>query len=94
MTDRANTAGLNQPATAVDLPFSFTIPCQATPADPNLGSTCKLTSSVDTVLAGAVTEGKRSVWAISGTSVFDGGPDGVATTAGNTEFASAGLFVP
>ena len=63
MTDRANSAGLDQPATSADLPISFTIPCQATP-DPDIGSTCKLTSSVDTLLAGAVKEGKRSVWAI------------------------------
>jgi calcineurin-like phosphoesterase family protein len=93
MTDRANSAGLDQPATAADLPISFTIPCQATP-DPDIGSTCKLTSSVDTVLAGAVKEGKRSVWAISGASVFDGGSDGVAGTSDNTDFASAGLFAP
>jgi hypothetical protein len=94
MTDRANADGLDQPATATDLPFSFTIPCQATPADPDIGSTCKLTSSIDTVLAGAIMEGKRSVWAISGVSVFDGGSDNVAGTSGNTEFATAGLFVP
>jgi hypothetical protein len=93
MTDRNNTAGLDQPATGADLPISFTIPCQATP-DPDIGSTCKLASSVDTVLAGAVTEGKRAVWAISGASVFDGGSDGVAGTSGNTEFAGAGLYVP
>jgi hypothetical protein len=93
MTDRANSAGLDQPATSADLPISFTIPCQATP-DPDIGSTCKLTSSVDTLLAGAVKEGKRSVWAISGASVFDGGSDGVAATSGNTEFATAGLFAP
>jgi hypothetical protein len=39
-------------------------------------------------------EGKRSIWAISGTSVFDGGSDGAAGTSDNTEFAGAGLFVP
>jgi len=93
MTDRANSAGLDQPATAADVPISFTIPCQATP-DPGIGSTCKLTSSVDTLMPGAVKEGKRSVWAISGASVFDGGSDGVAGTSDNTEFAGTGLFVP
>jgi hypothetical protein len=94
ITDGASTVALGQKATTVDLPLSFTIPCQATPANPNLGSTCNLASSVDTLIAGALTEGMRSVWAIRGISVFDGGSDGIASTAGNTEFATAGFFVP
>ena len=33
ITDRVNGTALDKPATVTDLPFSFTIPCQAT-ADP------------------------------------------------------------
>jgi hypothetical protein len=94
ITDGASTVALGQKATTVDLPLSFTIPCQATPANPNRGSTCNLASSVDTLIAGALTEGTRSTWAIRGVSVFDGGPDEIAATPGNTEFATAGFFVP
>jgi len=39
-------------------------------------------------------EAKRAVWQVDGVQVFDGGSDGVASTAGNTLFASQGLFVP
>jgi hypothetical protein len=78
----------------LDLPFVFTIPCQPTPADPHRGSNCNIASSVDTLSAGAVLEGKRSNWAVGGVSVYDGGPDGIALTPGNTEFAAAGFFVP
>ena len=94
ITDRANTSALSQPATTTDLPLDFAISCLATPAEPKRGSTCSLASSVDTMLAGAVLEGKRSVWEVKTFSVFDGGPDGIAATPGNTEFASPGLFVP
>jgi calcineurin-like phosphoesterase family protein len=94
ITDRVNTGSLTQPATASDLPLSFAISCQATPADPNRGSTCNLASSIDTVLAGAALEGKRSIWEVKEFSVFDGGPDGIAATPGNSEFASPGLFTP
>jgi acid phosphatase type 7 len=94
ITDRSNGALLRLPATATDLPLSFTIPCQTTPADSRTGSTCRLTSSVDSVMPGTVREGSRSVWQVLGVSVNDGGADGLAITPGNTEFARAGLFAP
>jgi acid phosphatase type 7 len=94
ITDRSNGANLRLPGTAADLPLSFTIPCQTTPSDPKTGSSCKLTSSADTLTPGAVREGSRSVWQVLGVSVNDGGADGLASTPGNTEFARAGLFVP
>lgn len=77
VTDRLNGASLDEPATASDLPLSVTIPCQTTPADPGCGSSCNLASSVDSVLAGAVTEGRRSIWEVRRVVVLDGGSDGV-----------------
>jgi calcineurin-like phosphoesterase family protein len=93
ITDRLNGAALDQPATANDVPFSFKIPCQTT-TDTSVGSTCNLTTSVDSLLAGAVKEGKRSIWELLSAQVFDGGPDGVASTADNTLFAVPGVFAP
>jgi hypothetical protein len=94
VTDRASGPSTSQPATVSDLPLSFTIPCQATPADPGRGSNCSVATSADTVMPGAAVEGRRSIWETGGVSVLDGGADGVASTAPNTEFAQAGLFVP
>jgi hypothetical protein len=49
---------------------------------------------MDAVIPGAVPEGKRSIWQLGRTEVYDGGSDGLAGTAGNTLFATQGLFVP
>ena len=93
VTDRVNGPALDKSATTTDIPVSFTIPCQAT-ASTTVGSTCAVTTSVDGVMAGAITEGKRTVWEIRDAKVFDGGPDGVASTADNTLFATQGFFTP
>jgi acid phosphatase type 7 len=93
VTDRASGAAQNTPATAVDVPLSFVVPCQPT-ADPDRGSDCAVTTSVDTLLAGAVTEGQWSVLEVSEASVLDGGADGLVATADNTRFAEQGFFIP
>jgi calcineurin-like phosphoesterase family protein len=93
VTDRGSGITGSTPATAVDLPLSFAIPCQPT-ADPDLGSDCAVTTSIDTLMAGAVTESQRSVWELSEARVLDGGPDGLASTADNTPFAEQGIFAP
>ena len=49
---------------------------------------------MDTLIPGAVPEGKRSVWAMDQVQVFDGGPDGDVTTAPNTLFMVQGTFTP
>jgi hypothetical protein len=44
---------------------------------------------------GAVVEGGRSIWELGQVQVFDGGADGLASTAGdNTLFEREGIFVP
>ena len=37
---------------------------------------------------------RRSIWELGQVQVFDGGPDGVASTTPNTLFAMQGVFVP
>jgi hypothetical protein len=93
ITDRINGSALDQSATVTDLPFSFTIPCQTTD-DPNIGSTCSVTTSADSAVPGVALEGKRSIWELVRVRVLDGGSDGVASTAGNSLFATQGLFTP
>lgn len=80
--------------TVQDTPLSVTVPCAAT-AGTNIGSTCSITTTADTLVPGTVTEGDRSVWQFDRIALLDGGPDGDAeTAAGNVPFATQGVFVP
>ena len=92
ITDRANGSG-DEPATVQDIPYGVTVPCVAT-TDTTKGGTCSLTTTVDAISAGTALENKRAVWALGQVQVFDGGPDGVASTANNSLFAVQGIFVP
>jgi hypothetical protein len=92
-TDRYSGAGLDEPATVADFPFSVTMPCTATSSS-TTGGTCSLTTTVDAVTPGSILESKRTVWALGDVQVFDGGPDGNPATAGNTLFARQGVFAP
>jgi hypothetical protein len=92
ITDRLSTGG--QPGTVQDISFQAIVQCAATPAD-TIGSTCSATTSADTLQPGAAPEGKRSVWELGQVRVFDGGPDGSASTAGdNTVYLRQGVFIP
>jgi hypothetical protein len=92
ITDRDNGPSLF--ATAQDTPFRVTVPC-ATTASTTIGSTCSVNTTADAVLgAGAIKEGRRSVWQLGQVKVNDGGTDGVASTQPNAAFAVQGLLVP
>jgi WD40-like Beta Propeller Repeat len=81
------------PGTIQDsLRLPFTIPCTGT-SDPTVGSTCSLTSTVESVAAGVVKEGVRSNWQLGDVQVLDGGSDG-ASPDESTIFAVQGVFVP
>jgi hypothetical protein len=93
ITDRDNGTG-SVAGTVTDFPYEFTVPCSATP-DSNVGSTCSTTTTADSLVPGAIREGERAIWQIGQVAVFDGGPDGLASTpGGNTPFARQGIFVP
>jgi hypothetical protein len=91
ITDRLN--GPGETGTVQDAGFPLTVPCAGT-ADPDIGSTCSLTTTADSVQPGAVRESRRAIWQLGQVQVFDGGPDGLAATAPNTLFATQGVFVP
>jgi sugar lactone lactonase YvrE len=95
ITDHLNGIAGNGPATGLDTGLTATVGCAATPTDATIGSTCSLTTTLDTLVPGMVAEGARSVWELGQVSVTDGGPDGDADTqSGNTVFARQGVFVP
>ena len=53
-----------------------------------------MSTTFDAVAPGSVPEGKRAIWELDAIEVFDGGTDGIASTAPNTLFARQGIFVP
>jgi hypothetical protein len=92
ITDKLNNPG--DIATVTDTSLAATVPCAAT-GDTTVGASCNLVTTVDTLVPGAVTEGKRSVWELGQVQVDDGGADGDADTASdNTLFMVQGVFIP
>jgi hypothetical protein len=93
ITDR-NGYGLGG-ATVEDMPMPFTVPCNPT-GDATIGSTCSLTTTIDTLLGGnGIIENKRAIWQVEDLSVHDGGTDGDANTTGdNTLYMKTGVFFP
>jgi hypothetical protein len=93
ITDRQNGPAANEPGTMNDYDLSLVVECLAV-ADPAIGGNCNTTSSIDAIVPGAITEGKRAIWALGQVQVLDGGPDESAATSPNTVFARQGVFVP
>ena len=71
-------------------------------ADPAVGSTCVVTTTVDALVGGApgeilpwVREGRRAIWQLDQLAVYDGGEDGfIESRDDNTVLAVQGVFVP
>jgi virginiamycin B lyase len=94
LEDRGSGPAFDEPATVQDFVYRFTVPCQTT-VSTTVGSTCALATSADAIQPGSVKEKARTIWQLGQVSLFDGGPDGVASTAaGNTVFETQGIFVP
>jgi hypothetical protein len=81
------------PATVVDIQFPVTVTCANSPTT-TVGGTCAGTTTLNSIVAGALREGDRAVWEIGGVQVLDGGQDGSVTTADNTPYLTQGIFVP
>jgi hypothetical protein len=93
ITDRQSGAAGDEPATVSDFAFPVTVPCTET-ADTTVGATCAVTTTADSLVPGAVSEGKRAIWELGPIDVSDGGADGLTSTEDNTVFARQGVFVP
>jgi uncharacterized repeat protein (TIGR01451 family) len=93
ITDRLNTPSGSAAATVADTSLSFDTPCTPTGAT-SIGASCSISTTADALIPGMVTEGKRAIWELGRTRVFDGGADGDAATGPNTLFAVQGVFVP
>jgi hypothetical protein len=60
-----------------------------------VGITGVLSKATLAPYSGSILEGKRAIWQLDQVKVYDGGPDGLASTTGdNTLFMDEGIFVP
>ena len=81
------------PSTLAPLPFKVTIPCTPT-ASTTIGSTCGVSTSGRTPDTGDGSRGTASELGDQRGAVYDGGADGLASTAGQQRLRDAVLFVP
>jgi hypothetical protein len=94
ITDRLNGSAGTEAATVSEISFPVTVPCAAT-SDTNIGGTCAISTSANTVIPGSVQSGNRAIWQLGQVQVTDGGEDGAASTpVDNTLFLKQGVFVP
>jgi hypothetical protein len=93
ISDHYNGASLNEAATVVDIPFPVNGACANTAAT-NVGGTCTVNTTANTVVPGSVQDNKRGVVEIAQLQVLDGGADGQVSTLDNTLFMVQGIFIP
>jgi uncharacterized repeat protein (TIGR01451 family) len=93
ITDRFSGTGGGVAATVADTSFPVPMACLQA-ASTSIGSTCDVNTTANAVLPGSVQTNRRSVWQLDSVQLFDGGPDGLAATAGNGLFATQGILVP
>ena len=84
ITDRDNDVGAgggSDPATVTDVPLEVPADCTPT-AGTQSGATCALTTTVDSVIPGAVKERDRSIWQLGRIELRDAGPNGTGYGSG------------
>jgi len=97
ITDHFNAVGGGGGTAAATLqdqtPLPIVIPCSPS-GSTSEGSVCSVSTTANTLVPGIVRVGDRATWEVGQIRVEDGGADGDPTTAGNTDFARQGVFVP
>ena len=97
LTDHWNAiapGGGPDPATVQDFAIEHSWACVQS-GSTSTGSTCNLSTTLNTFIPGAVKDGKRGAWELDAARIYDGGADGDGdTTADNTVFARPGIFIP
>ena len=93
ISDHYNGPSLTDAATVVDIPFPVNGTCANTTST-TVGGTCTVATTANAVTPGAVKDTQRGVIEIGQLQVFDGGADGLVSTADNTLFEVQGIFIP
>ena len=93
ITDRQNgSTRTSQPRSATS-PSRFAVPCTGTAAT-TVGATCAITTTVDSILPGAVSEGKRAIWELGQSRSSTAAPTAWRPPRTTRLFARQGIFVP
>ncbi len=101
LTDRMNGGATGDAATVQNFPLDLPVQCNATPTAE--GGSCDTTTTVNSLLPGAIVEGKRAILEIGQMRVYDPGANGTGFDTGcpptcgdgdETVFMRQGLFVP
>ena len=82
VTDRANGGTGKEAATVVDTSLGVPIDCQPT-ASTNLGASCSISTTIDTLVPGLAQERKLTVMSAFQLSVEDAGADGTIDPPGS-----------
>lgn len=93
ISDSNNGGSQSDPATVADFEFFTAVDCTAT-ADPSTGSTCAVNTTADSVMPGAIVEGKGMVAQAFRVRVNDSGPNGVRGDTDDRRLASQGIYIP
>jgi TolB protein len=94
ITDRLSEGGPDASATTSDFTLRTVAHCSPTSSD-SVGATCGVVTTANTLLPGAVTESKRSVWEVGRIEVRDYGPDfSIGSAEDNRLLFTQGVFVP
>jgi hypothetical protein len=97
ITDTLNSSETPEPGTVQSFKYTFDAPCTTT-ASTSIGSACSVSTTANSLVAGTVVAGARSIWALGQIEVKDPGPDGIFNSPNPTPddgtFARQGVFVP
>lgn len=102
LTDKLNGSPAVDAATVEDFDLEVPVQCVTT-ASTTIGGACNLITRINTLIPGAVLDGKRSVYALSDVQTLDPGPNGTGFDAGcpttcgdgdESTFLRSGIFVP
>ena len=100
-TDKRNSPGPTPrglgAATLKDVTFGPSVPCtpDRCPDSTVVGSTCSVSTTVNTLIPGLIVGGARAIWQLDQVNLNDGGPDSDGDTAAdNTPFMRQGVFAP
>ena len=99
VTDRGNctpapcASAFGAAATTDDLDLSVPIACSGT-TDTAIGAACSVNTTVNSVLPGAIAEGRRTVMETFAVRIDDPGVDGILGNADDRLAAQQGIFLP
>jgi len=102
LTDKYNGSPLQESATTQDFDMQVPISCVATGTTFASGS-CIGTTTINSLLPGAVLDSKRAIWEVGQGQVLDAGPNGTGYGSGcpptcgdgdETVFLREGIFIP